>query len=177
MLLISCSAYAQGKKYELTGYGKYGSDIRSESSYDFGVVFEWQPKGGNFGLNYSLRFGSDEDGNFMFQCPAGIITGLLAAAFLDDTGAEWLGMILCFTIPEGLSYNVWLEDDLRIAPFVNPLLLEFTDDHIRPVLEIGAKMKVPFGAKFFGSADFSVQSPYDYSNVRTCVGLALGINF
>ena len=36
------------------------------------------------------------------------------------------------------------------APFVNPLLLEFTDEHIRPVLEIGAKMKVPFGAKFFG---------------------------
>ncbi|MBO4778438.1 MAG: hypothetical protein J5588_08100 [Bacteroidales bacterium] len=163
--------------FELSGYGKYSRDIRSNVAYNAGAMFEWQPKSGVVGLNYSLRFGRNENNNFVFQCPISAFTAILAAAWLsEDSDLGVIGLFLCL-IPEGVTYNVWLNDDVAIAPYINPLMIEFSQDNISPVIEAGAKMKVYMGSALFGSLDLSVQSPYDYKKIDPCVGLSLGVRF
>lgn len=173
-LLISTMSFSQSS-FELSAFGRTTTTIRSDMIYSGGVNFEWIPKSKHIGLNYSLRFGEDENGNFQFQCPMGIITGVLVMAALvealDDLSG--IGLFLGF-VPEGLSYNVYFSDIITIAPYVNPLQMYFSEDKVRPLLEIGAKLKMPIGTKFFSYFDFGVQSPYNYSRINTNVSLALG---
>ena len=176
IVLLPIVGYSQSM-FELSGYGKVCTDIRSNIAYNAGAAFEWQPKSGVIGLNYSLRFGRNENNNFVFQCPISAFTAILAAAWLaQDSDLGALGLVLCL-IPEGLTYNVWLNDDFAIAPYVNPLLIEFSEDRISPVVEAGAKMKVYMGKVLFGALDFSIQSPYDYKLIYPCVGLSMGLRF
>lgn len=172
-LPIFCNA--QGT-FELSGYGRIGMDIRSNTTYNTGLAFEWRPTNGNLGLNYSLRFGEDFDNNFTFQCPLGLITGLLAAAWLDDIDSPGLGFLLAF-IPEGLSYNVYMTDGVFLEPYINPLLLNFYSRHVGMSIELGTKMKAYIKNKFFGALDLAVQSPYDAANINTYAGISLGFVF
>lgn len=177
LILLPVWGFSQSA-FELSGYGRFSSDIRSEYGYDYGAVFEWQPKSGALGLNYSLRFGRNAENDFQFQCPIGAITGLLAVAILADSDCDLSGLGLLFLfVPEGISLNLDFQDDIKIAPYINPLMIEFTKDRVAPIIEVGAKMKVPLGSVLFGSLDFCVQSPYDYSNIKSCVGLSLGCRF
>lgn len=161
--------------FELSAYGRATSTLQSDIIYSGGVNFEWIPKSKHIGLNYSLRFGENEYGHFEFQCPMGIITGVIVMAAIAEWAEELsgVGLFLGF-VPEGLSYNAYLSDAITIAPYINPLQISFSEDEILPLLEIGAKLKAPLGKKFFSALDFGVQSPYNYSRINTNVSLALG---
>ena len=164
--------------FELSGFGKVGFDIRTQPMYTAGAAFEWQPKSGNIGLNYSLRFGRTVDSEFLFQCPISAVTSIFAIAFLADCDSDLpgLGLLLCL-IPEGLTYNIWLNEDVAIAPYVNPLLIEFSTDHVAPIIEAGAKMKVFAGEHIFGCAEIGLQMPYTTHIISSWTGLSLGVRF
>lgn len=177
LVMIPLWGYSQSM-FELTGFGKIGYDVRSQNMYTTGVTFEWQPKSGNVGLNYSLRFGRNSESDFLFQCPVSAVTSLLAVAFLADTDSDLpgLGLLLCL-IPEGISYNIWRNEDIALTPYLNPLLIEFSNEHIAPVLETGAKMKVFCGENIFGALECSLQMPYTTKMVSTWMGISLGVRF
>ncbi|MCQ2959744.1 MAG: hypothetical protein MJ198_06085 [Bacteroidales bacterium] len=177
ILILPLVGFSQSS-FELSGFGQVGTNIRSEISYTTGVHFEWIPKSRSLGLNYSLRFGRETNHDFLFQCPVGAVTGLLAMAALEYTDSDIpaIGLLLCF-IPEGVSYNVPMSDEIIFTPYLNPLLIEFTKEHIYPIMEIGVRVKVPLGSWLYGAANFSVQSPYHFLNTKTCVGMSLGTNF
>lgn len=164
--------------FELTGFGKVGFDVRSQYMYTAGTTFEWQPKSGNIGLNYSLRFGRNGESNFLFQCPISAVTSIVAVAILADYDGNLpgLGLLLCL-IPEGLSYNIWKDDDIAFTPFINPLLIEFSRDHIGPVLETGVKMKTYFNEYLFGNIEGSLQMQYTSWVVNPWVGISIGVRF
>lgn len=173
-LLISTMSFSQSS-FELSAFGRATTTIKSEVCYAGGVNFEWIPKSKHIGLNYSMRFGSNEYGNFTFQCPMGIITGLIVMAAIAECAEEisGIGLFLGF-VPEGLSYNTYVSDIVTVAPYINPLQMSFSKDEILPLLEIGAKIKMPLGTKFFSCFDFGVQSPYNYNRINTNASLALG---
>lgn len=177
LLVIPFVGHSQSM-FELSGFGKAGFDIRTQPMYTAGAHFEWQPKSGNLGLNYSLRFGRDKDANFLFQCPISALTSIFAVAFLADCDSDLpgIGLLLCL-IPEGLSYNIWMNEDFAITPYVNPLLLEVSTEHVAPVLEAGAKMKVFCGKYIFGCAELGLQMPYTTQMISTWTGLSLGVRF
>ncbi|MCQ2607786.1 MAG: hypothetical protein MJ197_03765 [Bacteroidales bacterium] len=178
LLCIPFFSKAQSS-FELSLYGKAISNIRSELSYSMGPSLEWQPRSGKLGLNYSLRFGNDETNKFVFQCPIGLFTGLIAVACLDDDIlSTFVGAALCF-IPEGISYNIQQENNntyFIVAPYINPLLLDFSKDGVYPVIEIGTKIKIPMG-KATAAIDFSAQSKYNPQVIKPSIGLSLGWKF
>ena len=181
VLIIPLYAYSQSENIlELSMEGRGIVDIRSDVSYSGGLNLEWQPNGGNWGLNYSLKFGSYLDKGFMFQCPASLVLGLVAVACManyDDILSAG-GLVFCF-IPEGISYNIplWDNDGLRLAPYVNPLILEITQEDVGMILEVGSKLKFQLGNNAFAALDFSLQSPYKEYSINTCLGMSLGVRW
>src|SRR5574344_925350 len=180
VFIIPLYTYSQNENMlELSVAGKGIVDIRSNMSYNTGMELEWQPKW-NFGLNYSLRFGNYYDKGFMFQCPASLVLGLVAVACManyDDILSAG-GLVFCF-IPEGISYNIplWDNDGLRLAPYVNPLILEITQEDVGMILEVGSKLKFQLGNNAFAALDFSLQSPYKEYSINTCLGMSLGVRW
>ncbi len=178
LLVIPFISKAQST-FELSLYGKAISNIRSEISYSMGPSLEWQPRSGKLGLNYSLRFGNDEDNKFVFQCPIGAFTGLIAVACFDeDLIGSVIGAALCF-IPEGISININKVNDGRfftIAPYINPLLLDFSKDGVYPLIELGTKIKIQMG-NALAAIDFSAQSKYDPQVIKPSIGASIGWRF
>lgn len=178
LLIIPFFTKAQST-FELSLYGKAISDIHTDLTYSMGPSLEWQPRSGNLGLNYSLRFGNDEANKFVFQCPIGVFTGLLAVACLDDDIlGSFVGAALCF-IPEGITFNINKENNemfFTIAPYINPLLLDFSKDGVRPLIELGTKIKIPMG-RAIAAIDFSVQSKYDPQVIKPSIGASIGWKF
>jgi hypothetical protein len=82
-------------------------------------------------------------------------------------------------IPEGISYNIplWDNDGLRLAPYVNPLILEITQEDVGMILEVGSKLKFQLGNNAFAALDFSLQSPYKEYSINTCLGMSLGVRW
>lgn len=160
---------------ELSLYGKGFEGQDNTVVYSAGAMFEWLPTSKqHLGLNYSLRFGNNENNHFVFQCPIGAFTGLLALAYFeDDILSAGLGALLCF-IPEGLSYNIGNSSGFTVAPYCNPALLEFSSDGVSPIIELGAKVKFPLWKRCFVAVDLSAQSKYDYKNIRPTVGVNFG---
>ena len=81
------------------------------------------------GIHYSLLFGDN-----YFHMPIAPIGGFLLGAFIagseDDDGENRLGVglvvgLLTSIIPEGISLNIKVNDQIAFAPYISPLQFEY----------------------------------------------------
>ena len=77
------------------------------------------------GLNYTLYANDD-----VIHMPSGFVAGLGALALLSSsssTGADIDSKILlyAFAIPEGLSFNLQVVNNVYLSPYINPLGLDY----------------------------------------------------
>ena len=118
--------------------------------------------------------------DFYFEIAPNLVLGLVAVACMANYNDVFSagGLIFCF-IPEGVSYNfpLWDNDDIRLAPYVNPLILEISQEDVRMMMEVGSKLKFQLGNNTFAALNFSLQSPYKNYSINTCLGLSLGLRW
>ena len=114
--LSICKSQEKGD-FRLGLYGQ-GISYRDKQLPQFGLVGEYF-LGHKVSLNYRYGFGYNSDGVFMGH----INPSLLGLAYLVAVGGSSSGeeLLLAFMIPEGISYHVYPNEKLEVAPYVNPL--------------------------------------------------------
>lgn len=103
-----------------------------EPRYFGGVAFDYMATE-NVGLHWSVGFGKD-----YFHMPAGPIGGLFGGFWVGSKVANGdsaesgdgiviglIAFVVGAVVPEGVSYNVKVSDQFYVAPYVNPLQIDF----------------------------------------------------
>ena|SRR5690554_5058507 len=179
ILIITLSAdilYSQNPSSELGITGYRGIDQEFQHTTLFGISFKPYITE-NIQLNYRLRMGNSEKNGFTLNAPLGILGGsILFIGSLDENTDNWGALaVLTTIIPEGITYNIYLDHNSRFSPYINLLSMEFNRNYIRTFYEIGFSFKEYFGEKMYASFDIRGKSIYRHFEPVGFVGGTLGI--
>jgi hypothetical protein len=132
----------QISKAQVAYFGANIGNMDLEGFYErpiVGLEFQYEFKNG-FGIEYSLHAGSR-----YFQMPSspvlGFITGIAISASKTEEeksrpGGALLVGILIACIPEGIYYNIKVNDHIGICPHINPLQLNFIRNNYQDDSEV-----------------------------------------
>jgi hypothetical protein len=170
-LLVGLVAKSQDVRFSVNGnsiLNKTFSAYSINPSLDVGV-------GEHFNLHYSLGFGVRGNKKFYMHLPGLAPVGMIAfVAGLDDytNFMTYLGILLIL-LPEGVSYDIPLNDNWELTPFININSAEcFTsgvnnDFNYHLSADGGVAARYYFSDKFFGQV---------YSSAKIIESKAWGVS-
>ncbi|MFW5851636.1 MAG: hypothetical protein ACOCWB_05385 [Bacteroidota bacterium] len=174
--ITSITLYAQQPSSELGITGFRGVDRDFQHTTLFGISFKPYITE-NIQLNYSLCMGSSEKNGFTLNAPLGILGGgILFVGSLDEDNDNWGALaVLTTIIPEGITYNIYLDHNSTFSPYINLFSMEFNRNYIRGFYEIGFSFKEYFGEKMYASFDIRGKSIYRRFAPVGFVGGTIGV--
>jgi hypothetical protein len=128
------------------------------------------------GLNYEFYLGADTRYGFQFNTGWGQVA---AAYLLKDGISTELGaglVVICALLPEGVIFNIPVNDDLTLQPYLNPLesdYLHLARDKFNFAGEVGLKFQYQLGAVISIRPKLGLR--YQYAQKR--VGVTVGLGF
>jgi hypothetical protein len=106
-------------------------------------------------LHYSLGFGATNNDKFYAHYPMGAFWGIYLLAFSDGGADELLTTlaVISFIIPEGVSYNININEKMKVSPYVNFNSMEFyydkqDNEKIKPSFGLGSRVSYAFNPNF-----------------------------
>jgi len=174
-LICSLNAFSQRSgDFGITAYS--GFDNSNQRTTLGGITFKPYVGGDKIQLNYNLRMGSSEANGFTVQTSLGVLGGgaLFIAALGDEDDWYALGILSCF-IPEGITYNIFLDDNTAISPFINGLSMEYNRNYVRMFFETGVSFKKYLDNSLYFSCDLGLKSLYRKSKSVVYLGGTIGI--
>ena len=136
------------------------------------------------GIHYSLLFGDN-----YFHMPIAPIGGFLLGAIIagseDEDGENRLGVglvvgLLTAIIPEGISFNIKVNDQIAFAPYISPLQFEYirNDSKTKDDSFAGGAIGLRFHHYYYNS-QFRISPYMEYKihyNKYTHPGISAGLN-
>lgn len=152
------SCFSQRNKTQriYLGYDSWVSPNKSLKSGNLQLTLFPEDK---WSLNYSIGFGVSNNDNFYAHYPMGAFWGIYLLANSSGGSSDLLATlaVISFLIPEGVSYNIKVNDKLNVSPYLNFNSMEFyyndlNEEKIKPSLGLGARisysMNKHFGCSF-----------------------------
>lgn len=175
ILCISITSYSQLNEEDVIFSLDYGYELTSSdiNSRRIGLNLEYMVSN-TVGLNYSVLLGAD-----FIRFPVGFSLSALAIiaseAFLVE---EFLYLGL---IPEGVSFNINVNDKILISPYLNLLSLEYNWGVSEFIFNggLGIRIKVLINDKILLMPLLEIQQNYNYNigDRKTRAGASLGFRF
>ncbi len=181
LIVIAFSAHSQ-RETRLSFYAQ-SIQVDNFKAYSISPTIDI-PVSDNFNLRYSIGFGMQSSRKFYMHTPLTAPVGsILFVAGLggNTTFLSTLGLFIIF-IPEGVSYDIRLNDDLEISPFIDINSCEFflrdVDNKLDFLLsgDVGLTSQLYLTDHFYASAHASL-TMLETKGLGFSGGIGLGIAF
>ncbi len=128
------------------GFG-YDSYVNADLSLKSGYVHYVLNPEDRWSWHYSVSFGTTQNGKFYGHFPLGAFIGIYFLANSDGGSNELLTTlaVLSFIAPEGVSYNIPLNDKMKVSPYLNFNSIEFyhndkDEERVMPSFGFGTRV-------------------------------------
>lgn len=173
ILVFSISAYSQDKGDFRLGLYQNTQSAGKSLLPQFGISGELFVSK-SISLNYKYSMGMNPDRELMGHVNISTIGVALSALFVYEL-APYI-----FLIPEGLSYHSYPNDNIEIAPYINPLGAELNMYEDFPILlscSFGITVHFKPSEKFSISPNIGAMILYKTGEIQPGFGISLNYNF
>lgn len=176
LLIFTISGMAQEKGNIRLGVYGQGMSLHKKIMPQFGLVGEIFLSH-NFALNYKYGIGINSAGDAMGH----INPSVFALGWFGEATSEAI-FIITLMVPEGVSYHIYANDYIELAPFISPIGAEINiypdPDQVLLSCAVGSNIYFkPF--KNFNNLSFSIfgSGTYIYKKKVIFPSLGLSINY
>lgn len=157
LLVSQATCLSQNNQYNIKhriGLG-YDSYMNADMSLRSGSIQYVLNPEDRWSWYYSIGFGSTNNRKFYGHFPLGAFLGVYFLANSDGGSNELLTTlaVLSFIAPEGVSYNIKLNEKMKVSPFINFNSIEFytndkDEERIMPSFGVGTRVSYSFNPNF-----------------------------